>query len=81
MFEKSGLLTTTTEKFCLRTLNEWQMAIFKADVTLGHKEQLCKLTASTAGYHGAHVATIVPPCSGHSPDTAAALAARINHQL
>jgi hypothetical protein len=78
MFEKSGLLTTTTEKFRLRTLNEWQMAIFKDDVTVGNKERLRKLTAGTAGYHGAHVATIVPPPPGHSPETAAALAARTN---
>jgi len=57
MFEKSGLLATTTEKFRLRPTNEWTIPVFTADVTLGNKERVRKLTAGTAGYHGAHAAT------------------------
>ena len=80
MFEKSGLLSTTIEKFRLRTLNEWQMDIvFKTDVTIGNKERLRKLvTAGTACYHGTHVATTILPSSRHSPNAPAALAARTN---
>ena len=57
MFEKSGLLATTTEKFRLRPTDEWTIPVFTADVTLGNKERVRKLTAGTAGYHGVHAAT------------------------
>lgn len=60
MFEKSGLLATTTEKFRLRPLQEWTMDNFQQDFTLANKERLRKLTAGAAGFHGAHAATPPP---------------------
>jgi hypothetical protein len=33
------------------------MPTFTADVTLGNKERIRKLTVGTVGYHGAHAAT------------------------
>ena len=57
MFETSGLLGSTTEKFRLRDTSEWTLAGFKDEVSRGNKERLRKLTTGTAGYHGAHAAT------------------------
>jgi hypothetical protein len=54
MIEKTGLLATTTEKFRLRPLTEWTVALFKADFILGNKERIRRLTAGDAGFHGAH---------------------------
>jgi len=75
MFEKSGLLATTTEKFRLRPVAEWTMATFKADFDLGNQERVRKLTAGTAGYHGAHSATVTPPPTVSSTPTPIAAAA------
>jgi hypothetical protein len=57
MFETSGLLGSTTEKFCLRDTSEWTLAVFKDEVNRGNKECIRKLTMGTAGYHGAHAVT------------------------
>ena len=58
MIEKTGLLATTTEKFRLRPVTEWTVALFKADFILGNKERIRRLTAGDAGFHGAHNASI-----------------------
>ena len=35
IIEKTGLLATTTEKFCLRPIDEWTVALFKTEFQLG----------------------------------------------
>ena len=60
MIEKTGLLATTTEKFRLRPSADWTMEIFRADFKLGNQERIRKLTAGSAGYHGAHNVSTVP---------------------
>jgi len=57
MIEKTGLLATTTEKFRLRPIGEWNLETFKSEFKLGNQERLRKLTAGNAGFHGAHQAT------------------------
>lgn len=71
MFESTGLLATTTEKFRLRPLTEWTLDLFKAEFKLGNQERVRKLTAGLAGFHGAHQATAVTP-PPPPPATAAA---------
>jgi hypothetical protein len=44
MIEKTGLLATTTEKFRLRPITEWTVALFKADSILGNKERILRPT-------------------------------------
>ena len=61
MIEKTGLLATTTEKFRLRPINEWTVALFKSEFILGNKERIRRLTAGDAGFHGAHSATTPSP--------------------
>ena len=61
MIEKTGLLATTTEKFRLRPIAEWSLAVFKAEFQLGNKERIRRLTAGAAGFHGAHNAVSTPP--------------------
>jgi hypothetical protein len=61
MIGKTGLLATTTEKFCLRPIDKWTVAVFKAEFQLGNKECIQRLTAGDAGFHGAHNATTPPP--------------------
>jgi hypothetical protein len=56
MFETSGLLGSTTEKFWLRDTSEWTLSNFKAEVNRGNNERLWKLTTGSAGHHGAHAA-------------------------
>lgn len=68
MLEKTGLLTTTTDKFRLRPTSEWTLALFKSEFKLGNQERVRRLTASDAGFHGAHQAVIVTP----PPNSAAA---------
>ena len=63
MLEKTGLLATTTEKFRLRPIDDWTLATFKAEFKLGNQERVRKLTAGTAGFHGAHQAIVTTPVS------------------
>jgi hypothetical protein len=83
MIEQTGLLTTTTEKFRLRPLAEWNVITFKADFIMGNKERIRRLTAGDAGFHGAHnaVSTPTPPVTAIAavavtPTTAPPAAAR-----
>ena len=74
MFEKTGLLSTTTEKFRLRPMAEWTYDIFQADFKLGNQERIRKLTAGMAGYHGAnHVSGTNNPTTPAPPSAAAAI--------
>lgn len=76
MIEKTGLLASTTEKFRLRPLPEWTMALFKSEFQLGNKERIRRLTAGDAGFHGAnHAAT--PPTTAPAPVTPALAAAAV----
>ena len=68
MIEKTGLLSTTTDKFRLRPTTEWTLDLFKVEFKLGNQERIRRLTASDAGFHGAHHANIITP----PPNTAAA---------
>ena len=78
MIESTGLLATTTEKFCLRPLADRTLALFKAEFKLGNQERVCKLTAGNAGFHGAHQAIAVTPLPA---TVAAAVIPTLLHQL
>ena len=71
MLEKTGLLATATDTFRLRPTSEWTLALFKAEFKLGNQERMRRLTASDAGYHGSHQASVVVShatthqCCGH----------------
>ena len=77
MIEKTGLLVTTTEKFRLRPVDEWTIALFKSEFQLGNKERVRRLTAGSAGFHGAHHAPTVPTpdAPATTPRSASAAAA------
>ena len=75
MIEKTGLLATTTEKFRLRPVSEWTIALFKSEFQLGNKERIRRLTAGTAGFHGAHHAAAPP--TAVTPNNASASAAAV----
>lgn len=73
MIEKTGLLATTTEKFCLRLIEDWSITSFTTEFQLGNKERIRKLTAGDVGYHGAH--TAAAPVTTPLPLTETATAA------
>ena len=74
MIEKTGLLTDATKAWRLRPLAEWTMQTFQADFNRANKERHRQLTASTAGYHGAHQATsTITPVSTPTRSSAAAV--------
>ena len=60
MFELTGLLATTTEKFCLRPIDKRTVPLFKSEFHLGNKERLRRLTANDAGFHGAYSVVRTP---------------------
>ena len=70
MFETSGLLSTTTEKFRLSEPSQWTLAQFKKEINRGNAERLRRLTTGPPGYHGAlattastaAVARVAKPC-------------------
>ena len=57
MFEASGLLSSTTEKYRLSEPSNWSLEQFKRDITRGNAERLRRLTTGSSGYHGALAAT------------------------
>ena len=57
MFEASGLLSSTTEKYRLSEPSSWSLEQFKRDITRGNAERLRRLTTGSSGYHGALAAT------------------------
>jgi hypothetical protein len=72
MLEKTGLLASTTDKFRLRPTAEWTFDLFKAEFKMGNQERIRRLTASDAGYHGAHNVNIVTPQPAATTSVAAA---------
>jgi uncharacterized phage-associated protein len=61
MFEKSGLLSTTTQAWRVKPVAQWTWATFKTDFTLANTERVRQTTAANAGYHGANAAAAVTP--------------------
>ena len=60
MFETSGLLSSTTEKYRLSEPSSWSLVQFKKDITRGNAERIRRLTTGSSGYHGALAATARP---------------------
>ena len=63
VFEATGVFITESEKWRDKPHIEWTMDNFQEHFNQATKERHRKLTAQTAGYHGAHSAAIVviPP--------------------
>jgi hypothetical protein len=61
MFEKSGLLSTTTQQWRVKQVANWTWATFKANFTLANTERIRQTTAGATGYHGANSAAVVTP--------------------
>jgi len=57
MFETSGLLSSTTEKFRLSEPSTWTLEQCKQQINRGNAKRLCRLTTGIAGYHGALATT------------------------
>ena len=57
MFETSGLLSSTTEKYRLAEPSSWSLQHFKQEITRGNAERLRRLTTGSSGYHGALAAS------------------------
>jgi hypothetical protein len=55
--EKTGVLTTSIERWRESDEATWTMAAFQSHFTKADKEWQRKLTAQAAGYHGTHAAT------------------------
>jgi hypothetical protein len=76
MFEKSGLLSTTTQAWRVKPTLNWTWALFKTDFTLvANTKRIRQTTAAAAGYyHGANGATaiITPGKAPPAPEIAAA---------
>jgi hypothetical protein len=71
VFETTGVFANAVEKWREKDAIEQTLANFKTHFTFQNKERVRKLTAQTAGYHGANQANIVPA----SPNDAAIAAA------
>lgn len=81
MFEKSGLLSHTTQIWRVKPIVYWNWTGFKTDFTMANTERRRQITAGAAGYHGAHAAITPPqdelaalaitPTAPSSPSTAA----------
>jgi hypothetical protein len=66
VFEATGVFTTATEKWRDKPQIEWTMPTFQEHFAKANKERVRKLTAQTAGYHGAHSAVVVPPAGANA---------------
>jgi hypothetical protein len=60
VLEKTGVLLTATERWRETDNTTWNLPAFQEHFTKADKERRRKLTAQTAGYHGAHAATTTP---------------------
>jgi hypothetical protein len=69
--ERTGVLTTSIERWREGDETTWTMAAFQSHFTKADKERRRKLTAQAAGYHGAHAATntATPPIIAPAPAT------------
>jgi hypothetical protein len=56
IFKETGVFDTVTEKWRNQPGADWTLDNFKTHFEKGNKERLQKLTAKTAGYHGANAA-------------------------
>jgi hypothetical protein len=72
VFEKIGVFASAVDKWRDKPAAEQTLPVFKTHFNFENKERLRKLTAQTAGYHGAHLADVVPPPPSRAPDTALA---------
>jgi hypothetical protein len=57
VFEETGLFLNATDKWRETNEDDWTMPAFQLHFKKANKERMRKLTAQTAGYHGAHAAT------------------------
>jgi hypothetical protein len=74
-FEKSGVFTSAVEKWRDKADPLQTMSNFLLHFDFENKARIRKLTASAAGYHGAHNADIVPPTNVVPPSPGRAAAA------
>ena len=73
VFERTGVFDTIVEKWRDKAQDTWTMDLFKLHFEAGNKERERKLTARTAGYHGANAACVVITDTDEPvPETAAA---------
>jgi hypothetical protein len=61
VFENTGVFTTAAEKWRDKPADDWTMPNFQDHFTKANKERALKLTAQSAGYHGANSAVTAPP--------------------
>jgi hypothetical protein len=60
VFENTGVFANAVEKWREKSVIEQTLANFKTHFNFQNKERIRKLTAQTAGYHGANQADIIP---------------------
>ena len=73
VFERTGVFETIVEKWRDKAQAQWTMDNFKIHFEAGNKERERKLTARTAGYHGANAAcTVITDNEEPLTETAAA---------
>jgi hypothetical protein len=70
VLEKTGVFLTATERWRETDEPDWTLATFQLHFTKADKERRRKLTAQTAGYHGAHAATTPTPAATPTTTTA-----------
>lgn len=75
VFEGTGVFASAVDKWRDKPLADHTLLNFTSHFNFENKERLRKLTAQTAGYHGANQATIVPASPAASVAAAAALVA------
>jgi hypothetical protein len=61
MFEKAGLLATTTQQWCVHPVEQWTLATFKSNLTLANTERIRQTIAATARYHEANAVAVITP--------------------
>jgi hypothetical protein len=74
VFEKTGVFASAVDKWRDKPPLELTLPNFIAHFNFENKERLRKLTAQTAGYHGANQAAILVPPSPAAPATASTAA-------
>ena len=77
VFEQTGVFASAVEKWRREPLAEQTLPNFTLHFNFENKERLRKLTAQTAGYHGAHQANIVPASPATTTTTTAITAAAV----
>ena len=67
VLEQTGVFITSTERWREIDEDDWTLDNFKVHFNKANKERRRKLTAQTAGYHGAHAATPIPTVTTIAP--------------